>query len=239
MKTEKMFTTLAVLALAASLAPSVGAQMKKPEKPAPKTSQVPKGAAKTTTHVAVPAKTAVVHKATPAKPLVAQKAVAAKPRVASHKMPAAKPHVAAHKVEAKKPHVEHSAVAAKLPAVQPKPEAVAVEPVISRRDPFAPLIAVTPSGGRGEHLPPGKAGLEVSTVRVDGAVTSPNGMLAVVSNPDDRVYFVHVGDRLYDGDVEQITLDGVTFKENSKDAFGKPVERLVTKRIYPNVGESQ
>lgn len=116
--------------------------------------------------------------------------------------------------------------------------AVAVEPVISRRDPFAPLIQ--PSiGGRNanEHLPPGVGGLVVATVRVAGTVEAPSGMLAVVSNPDDRIYFVRVGDRLYDGDVEKISLDGVTFKENSKDAFGKPVERLVTKRIYPNAGE--
>ena len=91
----------------------------------------------------------------------------------------------------------------------------------------------------GPPLPPGKAGLVVATVRVDGTVRSPEGMLAVVSNPDQRVYFLREGDRLYDGDVEKIGLDGVTFKENSKDAFGKPVERLVTKRIYPSAGEQQ
>jgi hypothetical protein len=39
--------------------------------------------------------------------------------------------------------------------------------------------------------------------------------------------------------VEKIGLDGVTFRENSKDAFGKSVERLVTKRIYPSAGEQQ
>ena len=79
----------------------------------------------------------------------------------------------------------------------------------------------------------------MATVHVDGTVSSPNGMLAVVSNPDQRVYFLREGDRLYDGDVEKIGLDGVTFKENSKDAFGKPVERMVTKRIYSSAGEQQ
>ena len=34
-------------------------------------------------------------------------------------------------------------------------------------------------------------------------------------------------------------LDGVTFRQNSKDAFGKPVERVVTKRIYASAGEQQ
>lgn len=133
--------------------------------------------------------------------------------------------------------VAHTPVVSKSAAAA-QPPAVAVEPVISRRDPFAPLIQLSAGGkATGEHLPPGVGGLVVATVRVDGTVEAPSGMLAVVSNPDDRIYFIRAGDRLYDGDVEKISLDGVTFKENSKDAFGKPVERLVTKRIYPSAGE--
>jgi hypothetical protein len=114
------------------------------------------------------------------------------------------------------------------------------KPVIAesgKRDPFLPLVNERKVGG--PPLPPGKAGLVVATVHVDGTVSSPNGMLAVVSNPDQRVYFLREGDRLFDGDVEKIGLDGVTFKENSKDAFGKQVERTVTKRIYPSAGEQQ
>lgn len=114
------------------------------------------------------------------------------------------------------------------------------EAIANRRDPFLPLVAERKEGGGGgEHLPPGKAGLVVATVHVDGTVKSPGGMIAVVSNPEQRIYFVREGDRLYDGDVEKINLDGVTFRENSKDAFGKPVERLVTKRIYASAGEQQ
>lgn len=106
-----------------------------------------------------------------------------------------------------------------------------------KRDPFAPLI--NDKKDSGQHLPPGKAGLVIATVRVDGAVRSGTSMIAVVSNPELSVYFIREGDRLYDGDVEKIGLDGVTFKENSKDAFGKPVERMVTKRIYASAGEQQ
>jgi hypothetical protein len=109
--------------------------------------------------------------------------------------------------------------------------------VAGKRDPFIPLV--NDKKNSGPPLPPGKAGLVIATVRVDGTVKAANGMLAVVTNPDQRTYFIREGDRLYDGDVEKIGLDGVTFKENSKDAFGKPVERLVTKRIYPSAGEQQ
>lgn len=106
------------------------------------------------------------------------------------------------------------------------------------RDPFAPLVSEKKEGS-GPHLPPGKSGLVVATVRVDGTVQSGNGMIAVVSNPEEHVYFIRVGDKLYDGDVEKISLDGVTFREDSKDAFGKPIERMVTKRIYATAGEQQ
>jgi len=109
--------------------------------------------------------------------------------------------------------------------------------VTAKRDPFQPLVSNTkPSHG---PLPPGKAGLIIGTVHVDGTVKSPSGMMAVVSNEEQKVYFIREGDKLYDGDVEKIGLDGVTFKENSKDAFGKPVERMVTKRIYQSAGEQQ
>jgi len=108
-----------------------------------------------------------------------------------------------------------------------------------RRDPFLPLISERKETGGMEHLPPGKAGLVITTVRVDGTVRSEEGMIAVLSNSDQHVYFVREGDRLYDGDVEKIGLDGVTFRQNSKDAFGKPVERVVTKRIYASAGEQQ
>lgn len=140
---------------------------------------------------------------------------------------------------AKKP--AHKASAAKAAAAAPQAPAAAPaakEPVANKRDPFVPLINDKKEGG-GPHLPPGKAGLQVSTMKIDGTVKSAGGMIAVVSNPDDRVYFIREGDRLYDGEVEKIGLDGVTLREYSKDAFGKPVEREVTKRLYASAGEQQ
>ena len=108
-----------------------------------------------------------------------------------------------------------------------------------RRDPFSPLINERKELAGPEHLPPGKGGLVITSVRVDGTVQSEAGMIAVLSNADQRTYFVREGDRLYDGEVEKIGLDGVTFRQDSKDAFGKPVERVVTKRIYASAGEQQ
>src|SRR6266700_761650 len=118
-----------------------------------------------------------------------------------------------------------------------KPAAAESEVKQARRDPFESLI------GRNNktqlNLPPGKLGLQVSTLRLDGIVSAPNGMIAVVSNPQARTYFLREGDRLYDGSVEKISMEGVSFHEEGKDAFGKPVERQVNKRIYSSPGEQQ
>ena len=115
--------------------------------------------------------------------------------------------------------------------------AVESEGKFARRDPFESLVNRQQSGVK--NLPPGKAGLQVSTLRLDGVVKSSNGMIAVVSNPQSRTYFLREGDQLYDGRVEKIAMDGVSFHEVGKDAFGKPVELQVNKRIYASEGEQQ
>jgi hypothetical protein len=109
----------------------------------------------------------------------------------------------------------------------------------SRRDPFESLVNRQKDQNAGKNLPPGKAGLQVSTLRLDGIVRSSAGMIAVVSNPQARTYFLREGDQLYDGRVDKIAMDGVSFHELGKDAFGKPVERQVQKRIYASAGEQQ
>ena len=110
----------------------------------------------------------------------------------------------------------------------------------SRRDPFESLVGREKAQAEAsKNLPPGKAGLQVASLRLDGIVRSSNGMIAVVTNPQARTYFLREGDQLYDGRVEKIAMDGVSFHEIGKDAFGKPVERQVNKRIYSSAGEQQ
>lgn len=111
---------------------------------------------------------------------------------------------------------------------------------VSRRDPFESLTSRQDAAAKtAANLPPGKPGLQIGTLRLDGIVRSPNGMIAVVTNPQSRTYFLREGDKLYDGQVEKIAMDGVSFHEIGKDAFGKPVERQVNKRIYSSAGEQQ
>ena len=196
------------------------------QKPAaPATAPAAKPAAKPATPPAAVTKTA----AKPAAQTPAPKA-SAKPATAPKAAPAtAKP--------ARKSGVKKTAGAA--PAKTPgAPEAS--EARVSRRDPFESLTSRQEAAARaGANLPPGKAGLQVGTLRLDGIVRAPNGMIAVVTNPQARTYFLREGDQLYDGRVEKIAMDGVSFHEVGKDAFGKPVERQVNKRIYSSAGEQQ
>ncbi|HYL86261.1 MAG TPA: hypothetical protein VE263_18705 [Candidatus Angelobacter sp.] len=168
--------------------------------------------------------------------------------------PAAKPAAQAPAKAAPKgakPAAKKPAKAAAKPAVKavekpvtpgeaPAPGAAAESDLkAARRDPFESLVG-RQQGKSSTPLPPGKAGLQVSTLRLDGIVRAPNGMIAVVSNPQARTYFLREGDHLYDGSVEKISMDGVSFHEEGKDAFGKPVERQVNKRIYStSSGEQQ
>ncbi len=123
---------------------------------------------------------------------------------------------------------------------KPADKAPEEKATVVRRDPFDTLLTKARAGNAPpENLPPGKAGLIVDTLRIDGIVHSPNGMIAIVSNSQQRVYFLREGDKLYDGSVDKIALDAISFNEVGKDAFGKPLERVVTKRLYPSPGEAQ
>ena len=188
-------------------------------------------------------------------------APAAKPAAKPATPPAAGPKVAAKpagqtpapKPSAKPATAPKASTAAAKPAKRPAVRKVASgepsksgaapeasEAKVSRRDPFESLTSRQEAAARaGANLPPGKAGLQVGTLRLDGIVRAPNGMIAVVTNPQARTYFLREGDQLYDGRVEKIAMDGVSFHEVGKDAFGKPVERQVNKRIYSSAGDQQ
>jgi Tfp pilus assembly protein PilP len=164
---------------------------------------------------------------------------------------AAQPGKPATPAAAKKPPAKSATQKAAKAPKPAKPVETAVNPdapkegdqaaaISSRRDPFESLVARQQAQARATSvLPPGKAGLQVSTLRLDGIVKAPSGMIAVVTNPQARTYFLREGDQLYDGRVEKIAMDGVSFHEIGKDAFGKPVERQVNKRIYSSAGEQQ
>jgi Tfp pilus assembly protein PilP len=222
--------TLGIGILIAAFAPGARAQ----SKPATPAGAKPAAAAtKPPAQAAQPA----------AKPAAKPAAPAAKPAPQTSK-PAAQPAMKTAATSAAKPAVKAprkpASKSVERPASGGVPAAAESEVKQARRDPFESLVNRQQAQAKAmANLPPGKAGLQVSTLRLDGIVKSPNGMIAVVSNPQARTYFLREGDHLYDGSVEKISMDGVSFHEEGKDAFGKPVERQVNKRIYSSPGEQQ
>jgi Tfp pilus assembly protein PilP len=175
---------------------------------------------------------------------LANQAVAAKASKPAAKAPAsaqpATPASAKSAAKSKAKAPAKSSVKKPAPAVKTvSAKPAESEQKIARRDPFESLIGRKQAQDAIKNLPIGKAGLQVSTLRLDGIVKASNGMIAVVANPQQRTYFLREGDQLYDGKVEKISMEGVTFHEEGKDAFGKPVERQVNKRLYSTAGEQQ
>ena len=165
-------------------------------------------------------------------------APAAKPAAKPATKPAASKPAPAKSAAKSAPKAQKTSV--KKAAAAPAEGAAPAEEKVARRDPFESLVGRDKAAAdAAKNLPPGKAGLQVSSLRLDGIVRAPNGMIAVVTNPQSRTYFLREGDQLYDGRVEKIAMDGVSFHEMGKDAFGKPVERQVNKRIYSSAGEQQ
>ena len=137
--------------------------------------------------------------------------------------------------EAAKEAPKPAAAAPQVTTAEKPPE----EKPVVRRDPFDTLLTkARATNAPPENLPPGKAGLIVESLRINGIIHSPNGMIAIVSNAQQRVYFLRDGDKLYDGSVDKIALDSISFHEVGKDAFGKPLERTVTKQLYPTSASS-
>src|SRR6266436_6742409 len=234
-RTMRSVITLGLGILIAAAAPGLRAQA---NPSTPSNAKPAQGAGKP---AQPPAKPAAPAAAKPVAPAAKPARQAAKPAG-----PATKPSGNAPAKPAAKPAAKKAKAAVKRPpktVEKPRtpgtaPAAAESEVKQARRDPFESLLGR--QGGKAPlNLPPGKLGLQVSTLRLDGIVRAPNGMIAVVSNPQARTYFLREGDRLYDGSVEKISMDGVSFHEEGKDAFGKPVERQVNKRIYSSPGEQQ
>ncbi len=111
-----------------------------------------------------------------------------------------------------------------------------------KRDPFyipppPPPGGLTPTG----PLPPGKRGLIISQLKLEGIVREDrNGkMIAVVTNYTNRAYFLEANDQLYDGTVAKITPRAVFFKQNHLDVNGRLTTVEVVKSLGPAAGEGR
>jgi len=129
--------------------------------------------------------------------------------------------------QAQAPAKAQKAPAAKKEAAKP----AETQRVLQLRDPFRSLIQRGEEAG-GQPLPPGKRGLVITQLSVDGIVVTPTEKIAVVNmRGRNRAYFLRERDEVYNGFVARITEDAVIFRERATDAYGQTFEREVTKTI--------
>ncbi|MBI3896059.1 MAG: hypothetical protein HY313_09020 [Acidobacteria bacterium] len=105
-----------------------------------------------------------------------------------------------------------------------------------RRDPFRAIV-VKRVEEIPARLPPGKAGLVIGQIQVQGIVHGIDGeWIAMVDTNTNRAYFLREKDEVWNGTVSRITEDSVVFQERVRDASGRTQTREVVKRLEERTG---
>ena len=101
----------------------------------------------------------------------------------------------------------------------------------TRRDPFVNPIAT----GAEPRLPPkrgeGVAGLTVSEMTVRGVIESRGVFVAMVQGPGTKTFLVHPGDKLADGTISAITVQGLVIVQDVTDPLSLVKQREIRKLL--------
>lgn len=82
-----------------------------------------------------------------------------------------------------------------------------------RRDPFRSLIgSKEPRGG-----PQGVAGFLIEEIDLQGVVRTRQGLVGMVTGPDNNGYLLRVGDKVFDGEVVRITASSIIFRQETRE----------------------
>jgi len=112
------------------------------------------------------------------------------------------------------------------------PESYRYDPQ-GRRDPFQSLIGPAPKL-QDKDRPSGIPGFLIDELRLQGVIrTRQQGLIAMVSGPDNKGYMVHVGDKVLDGEVVRITPSSVVFRQEVNDPTRIERFREVVKELVP------
>lgn len=123
------------------------------------------------------------------------------------------------------------------PPTPPAAEPYSYQPD-GRRDPFLNLLARGNEPRRGLDRPEGTAGLMTAEVTVRGVVESRGELVAMVQGPDRRSYTIRQGDKLMDGVVKAIIVDGLVVTQDVNDPLSLVKQREV-RRLLRSVEDSK
>jgi hypothetical protein len=103
-----------------------------------------------------------------------------------------------------------------------------------RRDPFVSLnrpVAAGDEFGR----PAGIEGFLIQELTLTGIVKlQDEGFVSMFQGPDNKSYFVRLGQRVYDGEVVALDMDSVTFRQEVADPLSTVRTRELVKSLYPS-----
>jgi hypothetical protein len=102
-----------------------------------------------------------------------------------------------------------------------------------RRDPFRSLLRRSDPEEVASARPEGIAGLLIDDLRLEGVFVTPAGPAAQVQAASDQIsYLLRPGDQLWDGDVVDVTVGEIVFKQSVDDPTALKPFREVTMRLY-------
>lgn len=103
-----------------------------------------------------------------------------------------------------------------------------------RRDPFKSLLIVRERAAIRGPRPEGIPGLLIDEVDLNGIYITGEGPVAQVRSTEaDKSYLLREGDQLYDGDVVNISVGEVVFKQIVDDPTAIKPFREVVKKLTP------
>jgi Tfp pilus assembly protein PilP len=135
-------------------------------------------------------------------------------------------------------------VPAAKPAARPVADSVAVDTATTagpeeysykadgRRDPFlGTTAAATTSAVGGVKRGDGPSAFMVGEISVRGVVKSRSSLIAMIKGPDNKTYLIHQGDKLADGVVKTVTLQGLVVLQDISDPLSAQKQREVRKLL--------
>ncbi len=104
----------------------------------------------------------------------------------------------------------------------------------SRRDPFRSLIKRNKEENKDMERPEGVPGLLIDDVELEGIFVTEEGPVAQIKASNQGAsLLIRPGDQLWDGDVVDVTLSEVVFKQSVSDPTALRPFREVVKKLNP------
>jgi type IV pilus assembly protein PilP len=107
-----------------------------------------------------------------------------------------------------------------------------------RRDPFQSLVGPAPKIQPGQR-PPGVPGFLIDEMKLQGVLRTRQGLVAMISGPDNKGYLIRVGDKVLDGEVIRIVQTSVVFRQEVNDPTRIERYREVVKDLIPEAAKRQ